>query len=111
MLAKKNRLSRKDVLSVVSRGRSLRGKVLFLKYVSPANVLQAGVSVSKKVAKSAVARNRMRRAVYRAIASVKKDIPLARIFFSIQSRAEREVLEKDAIDLLRSAGLLSVKNT
>lgn len=54
----------------MASGRSSRASLLSAKYIASKAPLRAAVVVSKKVAKKAVDRNRLRRAVYRALASV-----------------------------------------
>lgn len=51
----------------MSEGRSRRASLLSAKYVSGSHTLRASAVVSKKVAKGAVERNRLRRALYRAL--------------------------------------------
>lgn len=71
MLPKKRRLSAVEVHEVIARGTSSRASALSLKYLPGASPLRAAVVISKKVAKQAVERNRLRRAVYRALAGFK----------------------------------------
>jgi ribonuclease P protein component len=72
MLPKQSRLTAGEVREVIAHGRSVRASVLSAKFV-PAKQLRASVVVSKKVAKQAVERNRLRRAVYRALEKVKAE--------------------------------------
>jgi ribonuclease P protein component len=72
MLKKQARLTAREVREVIANGRSTRASVLSAKYM-PAKQLRASVVVSKKVAKRAVDRNRVRRAVYRALGKVKAE--------------------------------------
>ena len=69
MLPKQARLTAREVRDTIASGRSLRASVLSAKYL-PAQRLRASVVVSKKVARQAVERNRVRRAVYRALRNV-----------------------------------------
>lgn len=55
----------------MAAGRSRRTSLLSAKYIAGGNVLRASAVVSKKVAKKAVERNRLRRALYRALAAYK----------------------------------------
>lgn len=68
MLPKRRRLSAAEVREVLARGRGRRGNTLSIKAFSTGGPFACAVVVSKKVAKSAVTRNRARRAVYRALA-------------------------------------------
>lgn len=67
MLAKTRRLRGEEVREVLARGRGRRGAALSIKYLSTSSPFRCAVVVSKKVAKTAVVRNRVRRAVYRAL--------------------------------------------
>ena len=69
MLPKRERLSVKDI-ATLSSGRSVFGSLLSLRFLS-AKETKFSVSVSKKVAKLAVDRNRIRRRVYAATRTVK----------------------------------------
>ncbi|OGC88740.1 hypothetical protein A2419_03185 [Candidatus Adlerbacteria bacterium RIFOXYC1_FULL_48_26] len=71
MLPKRRRLSAREVKDVLAAGRSRRASLLSAKYVTGSNVLRASAVVSKKVAKKAVERNRLRRALYRALTAYK----------------------------------------
>jgi len=68
MLPRRQRLSATEVKEVLARGRSRRGAVLSVKVLSTTSPFRCAVVVSKKVAKTAVVRNRLRRGVYRALA-------------------------------------------
>lgn len=67
MLAKTRRLRAAEVQEVLSRGRGRRGTALSVKMVSTTSPFRCAVVVSKKTAKTATLRNRVRRAVYRAL--------------------------------------------
>ncbi len=67
MLPKRRRLSAAEVREVIAQGRGRRGEVLSSKNVAKQGPFACAVVVSKKVAKSAVRRNSLRRAVYRAL--------------------------------------------
>jgi ribonuclease P protein component len=69
MLPKRRRLSAREVKEVMTAGRSRRASLLSAKYSPNNGVLRASAVVSKKVAKKAVERNRLRRALYRALAA------------------------------------------
>jgi ribonuclease P protein component len=70
MLPKKRRLSSAEVREVLARGKSVRGSVISLKYVVNKGIFRAGVVAPKSVAKRAVDRNRLRRALYQALATL-----------------------------------------
>ena len=63
MLAKKQRLTAAEVREILKSGRSARSATLSAKYVR-AQDARAAVVVSSKVAKTAVLRNKLRRAAY-----------------------------------------------
>ncbi len=66
MLAKKQRLTAVEVREILKSGRSVRSATLSAKYLRGSGA-RAAVVVSTKVAKSAVERNRLRRAAYRTL--------------------------------------------
>ncbi len=69
MLPKRRRLSAREVKEVMASGRPRRASLLSAKYTPNSSLLRASAVVSKKVAKKAVERNRLRRALYRALAA------------------------------------------
>lgn len=81
MLPKDSRLTAAQVRQVIKTGRPARGAGVSVKY-EPSERPQAAVVVSKKVAKSAVERNRLRRMVYRSLPS---PLPRARMVLFVQS--------------------------
>lgn len=68
MLKGQNRLRSGEVRAVLKDGRVLRGVSLTAKYIQ-ADGSKMAVVVSKKIAKTAVRRNIIRRAVYSALPS------------------------------------------
>lgn len=80
MLPKRSRLTTADVRQVIKAGRSVRGMGISLKY-EPAKSVQVAVVVSKRVAKRAIERNRLRRLVYRSLPS----LPQVRVVLFVQS--------------------------
>jgi ribonuclease P protein component len=67
MLPKGRRLTADEVQVVLSQGRSSRAGNLSMKRLLTKEPLRFAAVVSKSVAKKAVARNRIRRALYRAL--------------------------------------------
>lgn len=63
MLSRKHRLSRLDVKNTLKQGRIFRAPSCTVRYL-PSPLFRIGVAVSKKIARTAVARNRIRRFVY-----------------------------------------------
>jgi ribonuclease P protein component len=68
MLSKKSRIGRRGLEEVLRAGKSFRTSYFSIKYLYSESALQCAVVLSKKIAKKAVERNRVRRAVYRALA-------------------------------------------
>jgi len=71
MLPKRRRLSAREVKEVLLKGRSRRASLLSAKYIAGNAPLRASAVISSKVAKKAVERNRLRRALYRALSTYK----------------------------------------
>ncbi len=70
MLPKKRRLTAAQVKEVLSSGKSVRGVAISLKYVVKPGFFGSAVVAPKAVARLAVDRNRVRRALYRALSSL-----------------------------------------
>jgi ribonuclease P protein component len=69
MLPKHKRLTTEGVKEVLAKGKSRRGSVLSLKWLDTSSSFRCAVVVSKKLAKTAVRRNQLRRAAYQALGS------------------------------------------
>ncbi len=67
MLSKSRRLTSNDVTRVLKQGRSKRALFLSMKFLELQTPLRTSAVVSKSVARRAVERNRLRRAVYQAL--------------------------------------------
>ncbi|HVU79760.1 MAG TPA: ribonuclease P protein component [Candidatus Paceibacterota bacterium] len=67
MLPKRRRLGATLVREAIAKGKGRRAGSLSLKIVENKGHIACAVVVSKKLAKTAVMRNRLRRAVYRAL--------------------------------------------
>jgi len=67
MLPKRHRISRVLSASLSQRGETRSNELFFLKMVPYEGSTRFGVSISKKIAKSAVVRNRLRRLGYRLL--------------------------------------------
>ncbi len=74
MLPKKRRLTTEDVQDVLKKGRPSRAEHLSVKYLTGEKSLSIAAVVSKSLVKKAVGRNKIRRAVYRAAASLPGNI-------------------------------------
>jgi len=108
MLSKRNRLSKKEILELLPKSKSLRGSFLLLRFknLPEKNNFKAGVSISKKIAKSAVMRNKIRRIIYRELSYIKKNIMPANLFFVVNKIAENKELKEDVVVLLTKSGAL-----
>ncbi len=84
MLPKRSRLSAEEVREVLAKGSGRRGRILSLKIVSGGAPFRSAVVISKKVAKTAVTRNRVRRAVYSVLQRVSLP-PTGRAILFVQS--------------------------
>ncbi|MEK7612608.1 MAG: ribonuclease P protein component [Patescibacteria group bacterium] len=87
MLAKRARLRTSDVHEVLKKGKAVRlgtlAPHLSMKFLSDTGAFRAAVIVSKSIARSAVARNRVRRAAYRALQAL-PSLRAARVIFFVQ---------------------------
>lgn len=80
MLPKSKRIGAAEVREILKNGRALRAQSVFVRFL-PHQKGAAAVVVSKKVAKTAVARNKIRRAIYQ---SLEKKLPNAHMVFMVQ---------------------------
>ena len=61
-LARRHRLLKKDIDNVFKRGKTVKGSFFFIKFLkNDTGKLRLAVSISKKVLKTAVARNKIKR--------------------------------------------------
>ncbi len=118
MLASQHRFHGLNSLSFAYRnGQTVRGSQLTLKYAlnSRRSSYRAAVVVSRKVDKSAVVRNRLRRRVYEVIRLQGDEIqaPYDLIFTVFSSQlleVESEKLQQLVRDQLKKAGAVTTKN-
>jgi ribonuclease P protein component len=75
MLPKEKRLNKALFKKVIDKGKSLHSKIFIVRFIKDKSLLRFAVSVSKKVSKSAVIRNKIRRRVYSSINSFKTISP------------------------------------
>ena len=110
MLPKKKRIPRQDFSEIISRGKRYHSPHFFL-YTLPASISKFSFSVSKKVATHAVDRNKLRRRGYSVISKHTEDIKTGVLcFFSFKKGSTTisfSVLEKEIVDLLKSAAVIS----
>src|SRR5258708_1935552 len=67
MLPKSKRLNKAQVAEVLSRGHGRRGGTLSLKYLETTTPFRSAVVISKRVARTAVRRNYVRRVLCQAL--------------------------------------------
>lgn len=87
MLAKHARLRASEVKEVLIRGTSVRVKgapYLSVKFIREEGPFRAAVVVPKSISRGAVVRNRVRRAVYRALKSLSNSPRAVRAVFFVQ---------------------------
>lgn len=96
--------------AVYGRGKTSRGTFISLKYSnrSPDKPYRVAVVVSRKVSKSAVVRNRIRRRVYEQVRQLDSAFPPGMdMVFTVYSdkleSVEPEILAEDIRDLLKKA--------
>lgn len=105
MVPKTNRINREDFEKVMKKGGFLNSTFFSLRFLkNPLNTTHFGVVVSKKVSKTAVSRNKIRR---RAYSILRKNIKNP--YFSILiakkgvEKAEFSEVQADIIKLLEKA--------
>lgn len=111
MFGRRNRFhGRGAIQKVYSGGRQLRGQLISLKYRDgpPHKPYRVAVVVSKKVSKSAVTRNRIRRRVYEAVRAQESHIkPGSDLVFTVYSdklaQSDYAKLISEAKNLLKKA--------
>jgi ribonuclease P protein component len=109
MLSKKERLSRAEFNLFFSVGRKFHGVHLGMSYV-PYHELHASVVVSRKIEKTAVKRNKIRRRIYAILrhAKAEQDIHGVYIFFvkkNVSAQAY-DVLSEEVQTLIKKATTL-----
>jgi len=104
MLAKKNRLSRKDFTLVLGSKISANTAHFLLKKGLDADLPKIAVSVSKKVSKKAVDRNLIRRRVYSVLKPLINDLSGAYLFIAKKGaeKIKGEELVREIKTLLNS---------
>lgn len=115
MLSRAERLRTKEVAEVLRKGRGLpSGHYLSAKMLRPAlatgATMRCAAVVSKKVAKSAAERNRLRRALYEAVRAVGRrrqaegGVPIHIVFFirSIPAENSEEAFAQDVEGIFSS---------
>lgn len=115
MIRRKHRFhGRGSLRFVYSRGATVRGSLANLKYVlnDRRSEYRLAVVISKKVSKSAVKRNRIRRRVYEVVRLEGERIakPYDMVVTVFQEKAASipyERLQKEVVELMKKAGIIS----
>jgi ribonuclease P protein component len=109
MLPKQNRISKDCFGEILSKGRIFYAAYFMMRSL-PAKKTLFAVSVSKKVAKNAVDRNRIRRRVYSLLGEVSLKTELrSENVISAKIGANKisfELQKEDILKLLKKAGLI-----
>lgn len=118
MINTKNRFRGRGSLNFIyRRGKTVRLSQLALKYTAARQEdYRLAVVVSKKVSKSAVVRNRIRRRLYEAARTIKKDSGavwpydlVLSVYAEDYATMPSQKLQKDVESLLKKAGLKTQK--
>jgi RNase P protein component len=101
MLSKSKRLSSTQVREVLARGRGKRGSLISLKKLEKQSNFGCSVVVPLKIARGAVVRNKVRRAVYQAMGGLPLPTNEHMVLFVHQIPKERltEAYKKELIHL------------
>ncbi|HEX9679461.1 MAG TPA: ribonuclease P protein component [Candidatus Saccharimonadales bacterium] len=117
MINRRHRLSdRRDLAVVYRRGRSVRAGPLSVRFLpNDTKHNRLAVIVSKKTAKSAPARNRIRRRLFSTMAKLWPEPTnghdlIVSVFSSDLAKVEQAELERLVADSLAKAGLKPAKN-
>lgn len=98
MLSKRARLTTAEVKKVLDSGRGKRATLLGIKTLPHSGTFKCAVVISKKIAKTAVARNRVRRAVYEALRKTSLPVSGHAILF-VQAVPKEKLSEAFTIEL------------
>ena len=109
MLKKKERLSRLTFNRFFSVGKRLHSPHLMLIY-SPHEAFHAGAVAPKKLAKTAVLRNKFRRRVYDVFERMQKEAPRKGVFICIAkegaAQSSYDVLKDELMALIHKTGAI-----
>lgn len=106
MLRKSARLTRELFLNLRGPGRFFHTAHFSLRTAEAPGSGRIGVSVSKKVSKQAVIRNRTRRRVYSTVSSMIPELPKRLMLISAKPGAEKlkgAILEQELAELLKKS--------
>jgi ribonuclease P protein component len=106
MLSKKSRIPRKLFPELLLNSKYTNSSAFSLRFVIPVSMKETrvGVSVSKKISKSAVVRNRVRRRAYTALAAIISNLPSGLFLFVAKSGVEKLRGEKLKDELKKLLG-------
>ncbi len=100
MLSKEKRLRAAEVCAVLAEGKSAREVYISAKYVQNKGFFRSAAVVSKKVARGAVERNRLRRSVYAALRQISPSSGGMAVFF-VQKVPQKNMVSLFAHDITR----------
>ncbi|MHB1330684.1 MAG: ribonuclease P protein component [Minisyncoccota bacterium] len=104
MLRQKNRIPRADFTSIIESGKFYQSTHFILRVSLAKEGVKIAVSVSKKVAKSAVVRNTVRRRAYGVIGDLLPTLNTGLYLMSAKRGADKlkgEILRKEILLLLK----------
>jgi ribonuclease P protein component len=81
MLSSGRRLRAEEVREVIRRGKTLRGSFVSVKLLADVSPLRSAAVVKKSLVRGAVGRNRLRRGLYRALATGTRSMRGRAVFF------------------------------
>lgn len=106
MLPADKRLNRKEIEEVLKKGKTLSSSFFRVKYLGEQETFKAGPVVSKKVAKTAVERNTLRRAIYETVGGFEPKLSNKHLAIFAQKGATKEICNTELPDLLEKVSAL-----
>jgi ribonuclease P protein component len=109
MLKSSNRLSVEQFNMIMEKGRTIHSPFFYLRFIKEPDTTQISATVSKKVAKLAVERNKIRRQMYGSIKKIIKHIQNGYkiiVFAKKTNFGDSLELEKTLTELFVKAGIL-----
>lgn len=109
MLPSKSRLTFREVALVFEKGSRRTAPLFSMIFLKPADRAAFGVTVSKKVAKNAVDRNKIRRRIYSTVSKIKNQCVNAHIVFLPKKEILKtpfDILEKEIKNALTRATII-----
>lgn len=90
MLPKNNRLKKEEVAEILKKGRVLSSPFFRVKYIASRKEIKASGVVSKKISKSAVKRNALRRKIYNVVSSKITELKGVSMVIFLQKTPEKD---------------------